>query len=188
MYKTFRAVGSVYVLDNRGQFIYAYEPQHNEPFFFNIGVKDFRIEGYAERSPKTLKYLVKIPSKNVPMPEKITITYTRNGDIASANLQTGELTLDEKFINQPIFMSDYAYLHELAHFLYPSRIFKGRLIRNKRNEFNCDKFAAKVMLAIGYNPSQILQAMKFVLNNGDEQDYRYKRMVNFLNSVKTKFV
>lgn len=180
-YSTYVGRGRVVVLDNRGNIFYDYTPESYKPFFFNVNIKNPRIHGDAYKVTSRLDYLVKLPKGKYFFPQELKITFTNDDTKASVNLKDGKLTINEKYRKYPIWMIYFLYFHEVAHFLYPS----GKLGRTAENEFRCDRLAAKLMLTMGFNPSQILAAMKFGLDNGSEQNYRYKRMVNYLNEVKT---
>lgn len=184
MYKTYIGVGAIAVYDKFGQLFYSYFPINNKPFLFNLNLEKFTFTGEIYTSKKKMIYKVNLPNNNVKMPQNINVIFTNNGEKASINLTKGLLTIDDKYRSQPFFILAFLYGHEFAHLLYPS----PNGIRSTQNEFNCDKFAANLMLKRGYNPSQILAAMKFSLDDGPEQNDRFSLMVNYLNSIKTKLI
>ena len=184
MYKTYIGIGKVAVFDKFGQLFYSYLPIDNKPFLFNLNLEKFEVKGEVYLSKKKMIYLVNLPNTRVKIPNNLNVVFTNGGEKASINITKGLLTIDVKYRSQPFFILAFLYGHEFAHLLYPS----PNGIRSTENEFKCDKFAAMLMLKRGYNPSQILGAMKFSLDNGIEQNERFTMMVNYLNSVKTKLI
>lgn len=182
MYETLIGKGEVRIFDKKGNLFYGYNPQNNNPFFFNINISQFTSSGNLRYSDKKLIYNVNTPGRSVKMPKDISIIFTDTGK-ASIDRSTGELCLNIRYKDSSKFIIYYLYLHEMGHFLYPTNAARtGK--RDRYKEFQCDKFAAKWMLKIGFNPSQVLAALKFVLGNSDEANYRYNKMIIYLNSVR----
>ena len=182
-YKTYIGVGSVQVFDKFGQLFYSYYPKTDKPFYFNLNLDKFSYTGFVKQSKKKLIYLTGFDKKMAKMPSKILIQFTNNGEKASINKKTGVLSIDAIYKTQPFFILCFLYGHEMAHFIYQNNGFRSPMV-----ESDCDIFSAKLMLKRGYNPSQVLGALKFGLGNGSEQDYRWQKMIEFLNSIKTKLI
>lgn len=129
-----------------------------------------------------MQYRVYLPNVNVKMPH-LNIIFANIDEPAYIEKMEGNLVINSLYIDQPLYLIYWLYGHEIAHYLYPTI---GS--RTARNEFKCDWFSARLMLLNGFNPSQILAAMKFILWNSPEHDYRYNKMLNTLSRVGTKFI
>lgn len=181
-YQTYKAIGNVTVLDRNGLIYYTFGS--DKPFYFNLNINDFTYFGSITPYNKKMVYKCNVIGKSVHLPEFISISFANMENKAQMNRATGEIVINSKYLYEPFFKVAFLYFHEFAHFKYPSK--NG--IRSTINEYKCDKFAACMMLKNGFNPSQILAAMMFTLNNGDEQNERYGRIERFLKRIERKFV
>lgn len=68
----------------------------------------------------------------------------------------------------------FIFFHEVGHFF-----FKGRN-NTRKGEEKCDSVAAMIMIKNGFNPGQILEAMKNTLSESDEGRERIEVIKNLL--------
>lgn len=183
-YNTYRGLGTVQLFDRFGKLYYSYTPKSDQPFYFNVRPGSYQTKGDIVEIDEKMVYDIGALETWAMMPETIEVVFTDNGERASLYPKDGIMCLDVSFRVEPIFNIYFAFGHEIAHYKFPSK--NG--VRTKENEWNCDKFAAKFMLLEGFNPSQVLSAMIFNLGESPEHEYRFEKMIQFLNSLKTKFV
>ena len=116
--------------------------------------------------------LPKLPKANnlKNLPKDFKIIFCDNPNKCSVDNQNHVIYFDNSFKKQPIPVIDYILFHELGHYLYSEQ--------GNKSEINCDLFAMKKMLEIGYNPSQILWVQNGTLSDNKQTKERKETIKN----------
>lgn len=151
-----------------------------KPFFFEVeyecifnlpkGVYRVVKGGFTE-SLTGLNYFVDLPEveRSDKHPESVKYAF---GDVRfKAMIYRGQakIFLDKKYFNYPQYVAKFLLEHEKAHYFYET-------------ERYCDLWAANKMLKLGYNPTQIFDAIDLILGNKQSDlaqnriDYIYKKL------------
>lgn len=115
-------------------------------------------------------------SYNLPEPDRdrlkrfiIVKNYNLKGSPARNFTNKGVIEIGENFFKLPFPVRLYVLLHEVAHFFYES-------------EINCDLWAAKKFIEMGYNNSTAFYALSKVLNcQSKSNEERIAILFNHLN-------
>lgn len=130
-----------------------------------------------ETKPRVYKLpKLKKPNDLSKIPVKFEVVFTNNPHKCSVNLKDGIIYFDNSFRTMPKPLIDFVKFHELGHYFY-----RGQ---GNDSEKNCDLFSGSVMLAIGYNPSQIIWAQRSTLS---EQKKAMDRKQHVEEKVKKSF-
>jgi len=111
---------------------------------FNLPKGVYFYEGFITKLPKPVETRVidlPEPERNIPYRE-YKILFAPNPNKCTIFYKKGEIIFDTMFKNVPLYMRFGVYFHEMGHLLYST-------------ESKADLFAAKMMLDLGFNPSQV---------------------------------
>lgn len=112
--------------------------------------------------PKPLKYTLPqgLPKPEIkrPKPFNFKVTFGRNPNKATIDFKKHHIHIDESMLNKPLYCLEYIIGHEFGHYLYKS-------------EKYADLYSQVRMLKMGYNKSQISEAVKMTLTKS-YSDYR----------------
>ncbi len=131
------------IIDETGKTFYK-SRRGFSPTVINLPPGNYKFRGkFVPVEP--LKYVINLPSptKNDVIEPKL--FFGKNPNTATINFNTHEITLSDKLMRYPLYVSKYVYYHELGHQFY-------------WGEEDADLYAAKRMLEEGYNPSQVILA------------------------------
>lgn len=141
--------------DSDGTPFYSFDRQvgHTETYFNLPKGVYTTTNDLKEVAPRNYK-LPKFPPKerHYKISKDLRVIYAPNPHKASIIFDKALIVLDNSFKTLPRAQLVHAKLHELAHHYY-------------KTEKYCDLWAAREMLKVGYNPSQIAFAVLGTLSN-----------------------
>jgi len=117
-----------------------------------------------------------VPVVNVPLPlkernlahKRYEIIFGDNPNKCTIFYDRGVILFDNQFLRKPLYVKYVIYFHELGHHWYNS-------------EDKADLYAAKKLLELGFNPSQIGLGVLDSLNSNKEESFdRMEKIVNAL--------
>lgn len=164
----FSKAAKVVILDENNEIFYSYNPKGG---LFNLPKGIYYTENeLLQVRPLNYKIptLPLLPKRTKLNISDFTVILTNNPHKASIYLEMGEIRIDKNFwqrINKV--QREYVLSHELGHLFYVS-------------EKQADLYAAKKMLEVGYNPSQIAFA---VLNTFTPTKENLKRCEHVINNL-----
>lgn len=173
-FKSFDTIVKIY--DKSGILFYCKENKEGL-LHFNLPIGEYLT--YNDLIPSKLRVykLPKLPKPNnvKTLPNDFKIIFANNPNKCSVDNKNHVIIFDNSFKKQPIPVLDYILFHELGHYFYSNE--------GNKSEINCDLFAMKKMLEIGYNPSQIHWVQYGTLSdNKDTIERKEKIYNNTLNS------
>lgn len=139
-----------------------YEFNNNGGFYFNLPAGTYSLqEGKFYDSDIDLNYTVELPpfERSGNSPDKVTVSFTNVKEKAIIYKKQGKIYLDNRFLKSPQYIVKFLIEHEKGHYFYES-------------EELCDLYATSKMLKLGYNPSQIFDAISTSLGNKKSTKYR----------------
>jgi hypothetical protein len=146
--KGFRSTMPFTIYDPRGVIFYSSEFTHHIadglPLEFNVIAGSFTYDG------NFVKLDFPVMTKNIAMPlkernmkmQRYDIVFGENPNKCTIFYDEGYILFDTSFENKPLYVKYVIYFHELAHHWYIT-------------ESKADLYAAKKLLELGFNPSQI---------------------------------
>lgn len=173
-FKSFDTVVKIY--DKNGILFYCKENK-NGLLHFNLPKGEYCTYNNLMTAKIRNYKLPKLPKANnpKPLPNDFKIIFCNNPNKCSVDNKNHVIYFDNSFKNQPIPCLDYILFHELGHYLYSND--------GNNSEKNCDLFAMKKMLEIGYNPSQVLWVQNGTLSESKLNNDRKKLIKN--NSINS---
>lgn len=155
----------IIIRDDRGILFYSTESLIPRTTEFNLPTGKYLVDqGYFSQMflPAAVPN-ISLPKfeRNMPRnPANFKIQFGYNPNKCSVNWLKGTITFDVSFKDKPMNQIDFIYYHEMGHRFY-------------KTEKYCDLYAAKKMLEIGYNPSQVGMAPIDSLSNqsDDRKDF-----------------
>lgn len=143
--------------------------------FFNLPIGEYQYNGIFEKLPNPVSREKRIEqiNKELPPPERkipntgYRIEWGNNPNKCSIFYDQKRILFDKSLAKIPMYMKFYIYFHEMGHHLYKTEKF-------------ADLFAAKKMLQLGFNASQIGYSSLETLS--DKQKERKEFLVNNLTS------
>lgn len=173
-FKSFDTVVKIY--DKNGILFYC---KDNKQGLLHFNLPKGEYLTYNNLMPSKLRVykLPKLPKANnvKTLPNDFKIIFAENPNKCSVDNKNHIIIFDNSFKKQPIPVIDYILFHELGHYLYSEQ--------GNKSEINCDLFAMKKMLEIGYNPSQILWVQSGTLSdNKSTLERKNKIHTHTLNS------
>lgn len=163
----------IIIRDERGLLFYTTEPLIPKVKEFNLPKGVYFVEtGSFEKMlfPRAYKN-IRLPHKEryfFPDPSNFDIKFANNPNKCSVNWKSKTITFDNAFKEMPLPYIDFILFHEFGH-------------RYFSTEKYCDLYAAKCMLNIGYNPSQIGYGQIDSLS--DKQTERKEFIINHLSNA-----
>jgi hypothetical protein len=160
--------GPVTVYDLAGRVFYSFPVKGS----FNLPPGHYLLpDNLLLRTVAPVAYnLPKLPRKERDIsPKEINVEFGNVPERAVVNVHTGHVVIDTAFFaSLPEYTRKFIALHEVGHTLYNS-------------EWKCDVYAARKMLRMGYNPSQVAKAVINTLKITDADPERMRR-----NKVRLK--
>lgn len=144
----------VRIYDDAGVLFYFRNPV-KVPFYFNLPKGKYKTTNKIVKQSQPRKFkLPKLPTRerSGEIPKHIKWTWGRNPHKASIFRHKNTVLLDYGIKNLSRSQRVQVKLHELGHYYY-------------QTEHYCDLFAAREMLKMGYNPSQIYWGQKGTLSD-----------------------
>jgi hypothetical protein len=169
----FRSTMPFIINDQRGIIFYSSDftdkIASGKPLEFNVMSGMFTYDG------NFVKLDSPVPVKNIATPLKERNINSKRYDIQFGNnpnkctifYDAGVILFDNSFLNKPLYIKYTIYFHELAHHYYVT-------------ESKADLYAAKVLLELGFNPSQIELAFLESLSEAS-----IERQMNIVYSLTT---
>lgn len=160
-YKTGFAVGDnreIVIYEGDGETPFYVHRANKLPCYFNLPPGQYVTNNKLVQQSQPRKYkLPELPprQREGAIPERITWAYGINPNKASIFREKGISILDKSlaFVTRPQRVA--IKLHELAHYFYKS-------------EEYCDRWATRMMLRMGFNPSQAFRAVQKTLSNNPD--------------------
>lgn len=153
----FKSDSPMVVIYHRGQAFYA-KKNRGKGLRFNLPPGHYDVIAGRVYPGKVVDYpFIKNSQPNdiTRFPNDLDISFIDNPKKCSVDLRRGKIYFDHSFRTMPRYVLMYVAGHELGHYY-----FKGR---GQQSEKDCDTFSSNMMLAMGYNPSQINAAIKQAL-------------------------
>ncbi len=161
------------IYDNNGQLFYSSKfTDHignGETLKFNLPAGDYKYNGNFIKLANPVKVVnIPLPPKERHItPKRYEIIFADNPNKCSIYYDEGVIIFDNSFKNKPMYVKYVIYFHELGHHWY-------------QTEEKADLFAAKKLLELGFNPSQIGRAF---LDSLSLKSYdRMEKMINKLTN------
>jgi hypothetical protein len=148
----FKATAKVCIYQDNSIF---YGLRKNQEIFFNLPPGYYSTEWLIQPLSQPIK--IKIPTRrkrerfNIALPKNVFVRYGNNPNKATICLETGEILIDNSFLNAPELVKKFIMYHEIAHYYYKSEEF-------------CDEYAQERLIEDGYNLSQVHNATAKSLN------------------------
>jgi len=167
----FRSIMPFSIVDPNGIEFYNSDFTHHikdgQPLQFNVMAGSFQYDG------NFIKLDRPVPVKSVALPlkernitiKRYDIQFGSNPNKCTIFYDRGIILFDNSFISKPLYVKYVIYFHELGHHWYIT-------------ESKADLFAAKKLLEIGFNPSQIQMGMLTSLS-----DKSIERKMNIVNTL-----
>lgn len=123
---------------------YFHKGNENGRFYFNLPKGNYFTENRIEKL--NVPVPVQLPElppfeKNKPLPKKVKVNFLENPNKASILVDKHKMYVDPKILKLPLPAIHFVLFHEIGHYYY-------------QDEKNCDLFAVREMLKMGFNPSQ----------------------------------
>lgn len=145
-----------------------YAKNESDYFLFNLPIGNYRIEsGIVNDSDLALVYSTDLPAIERKSGAPYKVKYTMGNVKVKAKIyrSLGTIYIDKSYLNYPQYVGKFLLEHEKAHYFYETEKF-------------CDLWAANKMLKLGYNPSQLFDAIDLIL--GSKNVDLAKERVNFI--------
>jgi len=162
------------IFDINGQLFYSDKfteiISRGEKLEFNLPLGVYKYNGNFVRLVNPIKVVnISLPLKERHLAHKrYEIIFGDNPNKCTIFYDEGIILFDNSFKNKPLYVKYVIYFHELGHHWYKS-------------EEKADLYAAKKLLELGFNPSQIGMAMLNSLNPGKEGSFdRMEKIVHAL--------
>jgi len=162
----FYSLFPVTVRDSRNRLFYEKSPKSGEKLVFNLPKGEFHILTPQISSRRFVDFQSKI--KLPPKERNLKGVYSVLHEEIEGN---GFIDHDKKIIvlNNDLLpfkaLQEFVLQHEIGHTLY-------------NTEWKCDIYAAKAMLAKGYNPSQIVDASDELKRSPERIEYVFNQFLN----------
>lgn len=165
------------IVDGRGILFYddsfTDHIEKGEVLNFNLPAGVYKFDGLfikLENPVETVNFPLPPKERNYPH-KRYEIKYGDNPHKCSIFYGPGVILFDNSFKNAPLYIKYGIYFHELGHHFY-------------KTEDKADRYAAKKMLDLGFNPSQIGRAGLMTLSNNSFD--RKEKMVKVLTRNKKR--
>lgn len=171
----FQSIMPFTILDRNGKLFYddtfTKHIARGEKLRFNLPMGIYKYDGNFIKLDKPIETL------KVPMPlferiypkQRYKIEFGENPSKCTIYYDKSLILFDNSFKDKPLYVKYLIYYHELGHHFY-------------KTESKADFYAAKKLLELGFNPSQIGRAC---LDSLGEKSYERKiKMVNMLTKNK----
>lgn len=157
--------GPVLILDTDGKVFYSHEVKGT----FNLPSGDYIVpSGQVFKIVKPRVFtLPPLPKKERirVLPKTFKITLHSVPDKARVNTFTGHMEFDKELMGSiPYPTRVFIGFHELGHYFYTT-------------EWKCDLYAARKMVKLGFNPTQIATAIYDTLSNTPQGITRKQRLI-----------
>lgn len=146
-------LGQVDVFEENGDLFYSHF--FEKPTKFNLPSGVFEIVGNFVQLDKPIKYsLPKLPKpeKRLRIPPRIDLLIGDNPNKATIFVNRHKVIIDDEIIKAGRVVRTFVLCHEVGHYYF-------------KTEWKCDRFATIQMLKMGFNPSQIQQAIADTLKD-----------------------
>lgn len=153
----------VVIRDVRGRIFYSTESLLPRTKNFNLpsNIPLFVEKGHFRDRKYPVKYnLVSLPKRerySKPDPSKFKVIYKYNPNTCTINWRKKQITFDDSILELAIPYQTFILYHEFGHKYYST-------------EEHADRYARNCMIKRGFNPSQILLAPYYTLN--ENNNYR----------------
>lgn len=133
---------------------------NGEKLEFNLPLGIYKYNGNFIKLPWPVKVVnIQLPLKERNLAhKKYEIIFGDNPNKCTIFYDEGIILFDTQFQNKPLYVRYVIYFHELGHHWY-------------KTEEKADLYAAKKLLELGFNPSQIGMAILDSLNPDREESY-----------------
>lgn len=164
---------TIEIFDNNGIPFYIKKNKKRQ-IHFNLPRGSYQTRNVLASSDFRKYKTPEIPKPNLitKLPDKLLVLFISNPHKCSINLKDGVIYFDFEFKKYPKPLIDFVKFHELGHYF-----FKGE---GNESEKNCDLFSGSIMLALGYNPSQIIWAQRATLSEKGKAVIRKKFVEQFI--------
>lgn len=163
-FKIFDVNGSLFYSDT-----FTDKIENGKRLFFNLPKGSYKYEGIIIKQPQPVKHkeiVLPKPQRNIEN-KNYRIIFKDNPNKCTIYYKLGLIVFDNALKKIPLFMKVNIYYHEMGHHLY-------------KDEHLADLYAAKKMLEIGFNSSQI--GLSNIINLSDKQEKRKQFLVNNLTN------
>jgi hypothetical protein len=140
---------------------------------FNLPAGDYKYNGSfikLDRPVPVKQISLPMKERNIT-PRRYEILFGDNPNKCTIFYDKGVILFDNSLKSIPLYEKYAIYFHELSHHWY-------------KTEWKADLFAAKKLLDLGFNPSQIGLTSLDTLSNKPESFERKVRMINTLTNNK----
>lgn len=143
--------------------------EKGKPLYFNLPAGQYLYEGSLtklDNPVKTIKIELPPPERNLQK-KRYEIIFGINPNRCTIYYKAGIILFDNAFKEAPLYIKYEIYFHELGHHFYKTEKF-------------ADLYAAKKMLDLGFNPSQIGRTSLITLRSDkiDRKKYVIDRLTN----------